>query len=294
MATHSADFLRGVIDSGHQRIKVVRISRGQEANNAHELNTHDIKTLWADPILRFSNILDGLFHDLVVVCEAESDCCFYSAVAGALLADGQSACDVLWASTNGKERFPKVIAALTGLHVPVRAVADFDILRAEQPLADIVESLGGSWRSFEDDWLSVKRSVECKFPPPKVCDVRAQINAALHDEVEDNLSPRGAERIRQSVRATSPWELVKLSGTSGVPSGQPMEKLLALLGKLRDLGLFVVKCGELERFVPDVGGKGPKWVSEVLSTKDLAKDPALEEARKFVSELIDLKKAASD
>jgi hypothetical protein len=46
-------------------------------------------------------------------------------------------------------------------------------------------------------------------------------------------------------------------------------------------GLHVVEVGELEGYVRTEGGHGPKWVNAVL-TRELATDPELEAARKFV------------
>lgn len=286
IATHSADFLRGVMESGHKRIKVIRITRDKNVNHAHELSTNQLKTLWDDPILQFSNFLDGLFHEMVVVCEGDSDCRFYSTVASALPTDDRNARDILWTSTNGKGGLPTAIEPLTALHVPVRAIADFDILRAEKPLDDLVQILGGNWQTLRPDWLLLKKSIEAKFPQPNRSRLRTEILAVLDQEKEVSLSKREIEAINQSLRVTSAWDLAKDTGAHGIPRGQATEQLSVLLGKLSALGLFVVECGELEGFVRDVGWKGPKWVNEVLSTKDLARDLALEDARRFVSRII--------
>jgi hypothetical protein len=59
----------------------------------------------------------------------------------------------------------------------------------------------------------------------------------------------------------------------------------ALLARFRQIGLFVVECGEIERFLPTVSGHGPRWVAEALR-RDLANDPELEAARGFVQSLV--------
>src|SRR5439155_26581235 len=99
IATHSADFLRGIIDSGHKHVKIVRITREDDVNHAYELGTEQIRELWSDPILRFSNIFDGLFHDLVVVCEGDADCRFYSAIADVLPSESRERKDLLFTWT---------------------------------------------------------------------------------------------------------------------------------------------------------------------------------------------------
>ena len=43
--------------------------------------------------------------------------------------------------------------------------------------------------------------------------------------------------------------------------------------------------GEMEGFCKSIGGHGPRWVQEVLENRDLADDPELETARRFVHEI---------
>jgi hypothetical protein len=54
---------------------------------------------------------------------------------------------------------------------------------------------------------------------------------------------------------------------------------------LRQLGIFVVEVGELERFYPAAGGHGPAWVNESVA-KDLKSDPDMQPARDFVRGLL--------
>lgn len=58
----------------------MRLTRNGEINHAAVLNEQDVKDLWSDPLLRYSNVLDGLFHDAVVLCESDSDFRYYQAV----------------------------------------------------------------------------------------------------------------------------------------------------------------------------------------------------------------------
>ena len=77
------------------------------------LGNDEIKSIWEDPILRYSNILSGLFHDKVVVCEADTDCLFYQSVLNALhdeLEDNIP--DILFTHCGGKQRLKVVIRAL--------------------------------------------------------------------------------------------------------------------------------------------------------------------------------------
>jgi len=71
LATHSGDFLRGLLDTQSNRVRVLRIQRDNGINPIKELDSNGIKKVWGDPILRYSNVLDGLFHNKVVLCDVK-------------------------------------------------------------------------------------------------------------------------------------------------------------------------------------------------------------------------------
>lgn len=73
-----------------------------------------MKKLWADPLLRYSNVLDGLFHDAVVLCEGDADCRYYSAVLDQLPSTGEDQANTrepqyLFTHSGGKARMPSVV-----------------------------------------------------------------------------------------------------------------------------------------------------------------------------------------
>lgn len=272
VATHSGDLLRGALDSDVDNLRIVRLTREGNINRARQLHIDDIRKLWSDPILRFSNVLDGLFHQSVVVCEGDADCRFFAAILEAILGSERSQPDTHFSSTGGKDRLHVVVSSLVGLGVPTRVVADFDVLKSEQPLRRIVESLGGDWNAIEKDWRAIKNAVEQKAPPLTRNQVKSKIDEIIEASGEKNLTEKEMDKIRNTLRATSSWDLAKQCGVDIVPTGQPRKQLNSLLHSLRSLGLFVVECGELERFAPTVEKHGPPFVAEVLK-RDLARDP---------------------
>ena len=123
LATHSGDFLRGVLDSNSKCITVVRISRAGDANAIRRLDNNEVQTLWSDPLLRYSNVLDGLFHESVIVTESDSDARFYSAIMDALFSSddsGNARPDTMFTNGGGKSRLPLIVSALRRVGVPVR------------------------------------------------------------------------------------------------------------------------------------------------------------------------------
>jgi ABC-type polar amino acid transport system ATPase subunit len=287
IATHSTDILRGVLDAESPDVRVIRIRRNGDTNTVRLLSNDRIKELWGDPLLRYSNILDGLFHESVVVCEADADCRFYAAVLDAALAskaDDIKRPDLMFTHCGGKARLSVVIRALREVDVPVRAVADFDVLSEEEPLKSIAESLGIGWADIQSDWRIVKTAVDSKKPDLNTDDVKKEIGTLLSAITTPTFPPKSKTDIQTILKRSSPWAHAKLVGKAFVPSGDPSKACDRLLGKLRSGGLFVVEVGELEGYARTEGGHGPKWVNAVL-TRELATDLELETARKFVRDL---------
>ncbi|MEW1820649.1 AAA family ATPase [Arthrobacter sp. NPDC080031] len=108
VSTHNRDFVLGLLDGGIQSdIRIIRIARKGNINSFHELPPHEISATWNDPVLRYSNILQGLFHRKVAICESDADCRFYGAVLDELAQETDrrsQADDVLLVPRGGKQR----------------------------------------------------------------------------------------------------------------------------------------------------------------------------------------------
>jgi len=177
-----------------------------------------------------------------------------------------------------------VVKALREVGVPVCAIADFDILSEEQPLRAVVEALGLTWTSAAADWKIVRDSLNSTKPELSTAEVKENIQRLLADITESPFPSVKKEEIQKVLRRSSPWSSAKAVGKNFVPSGNAAQACERLLGTLRNAGLQIVEVGELEGFLRTVGGHGPQWVNEVLR-RDLAEDPQLEEARKFVRQI---------
>ena len=76
-----------------------------------QLDVGDIQKLWSDPILRFSNVLDGLSHESVIVCEGDADCRFFAAILEAIHGSEHPQPDVHFSLTGGKDRLYVVVSS---------------------------------------------------------------------------------------------------------------------------------------------------------------------------------------
>jgi len=82
VATHSSDILRGFLEGTQGNVRILRISRQPGKKNfVTEASPDVIKELWIKPDLRYSNALEGIFHEQTIICEDDSDCRLINAVA---------------------------------------------------------------------------------------------------------------------------------------------------------------------------------------------------------------------
>lgn len=85
---------------------------------------------------------------------------------------------------------------------------------------------------------------------------------------------------------TNAWTQIKKIGKAGFIGDEPAayEKVEAVC---KTAGLFVVPVGEMEGFDKTTNKEKKEWVYEVLGKYDLAVEPKLEDARKFVQAVVD-------
>lgn len=285
IATHSGDVLRGMLNAGAQNLRIVRLVRDGQVNRIRELPPEYVKELWSDSILRFSNVLDGIFHEGVVVCEGDADCRFYSALVDVEQAAAKSrATNLMFAAAGSKSRIPTVCRGLVGLGVKTGVIADFDLLRDWVDLRKVVEAVGGDTASIEAEWKAINAALSAKAPPLTVAQLETKV-AELLSRASGVVDRRLADRIREEIRFVDAWDTAKHAGKASVPSGGPSVAAESLLAMLRALGVFVVEVGEMEGFCRTAGNHGPRWLSEVL-LRELGTDPELANARAFASAVV--------
>jgi hypothetical protein len=267
MATHSLDVLLGALSAADTELTVLRVRRDGGINKTAVLEPEAVRRLWNDPIIRYSNTLDGIFHRGVVVCEGDGDARFYDATLQALRArrhEGEHG--LLFLHCGGKHRVPVIVDALRALDVPVKVICDIDVLREMQPLRVIVESLGGDWESIRGDSERLRTEINGRAVSRRRLDDVGRDIAEYLSRVEGDpyLTKEIEKQVGKLAHADDAWSIVKQTGVSGIPAGQAVQTWERLDAALRELGLFVVPVGTLERWDATVGNRGPKWVVEVL------------------------------
>ncbi len=286
IATHSGDFLKGVLDAGNARTRVLRLTRDGNVNRVNELQATEIQELWKDPLLRYSNVLDGLFHEAVILCESDSDCLLYGAVLDELCQNDATLRrpDLLFLHCGGKDRMPVVIRALKRVGVPISTVADYDVLSAEHPLRSIVEAHGGDWTQIEPLWKPMHHAISNKRPELSTQETRDAITSVLNGITEPIFPKAAGKEIDRLLRRATPWKQVKSVGLSFL-KGQDYRKGEELLAALAALHIHVVPIGEAEQFFPAADGHGPAFVADVF-TREMISTAAADQAKRFVKSVV--------
>lgn len=251
ISTHSQDFLQGLLYSNNKNITVVRINRDGNINRMNILSNDKIKELWKNPILRYSNILSGLFHEKVIVCESDYDCLFYHALMTELSEKEQKSMpDILFTQCGGKHRIKDIVKALKAVDVTVVAITDFDLLNDSRTFKSIISAFGVNYQEVLESDMKI---------------------------IYDNMNAK-----------KDAWEQIKKIGKHGFSGDAPSayENVEAVC---KSIGLFVVPVGEIECFDKTINEEKKDWVYEVLKKYDLKNEIKLEEARKFVDLLIDFR-----
>jgi AAA domain, putative AbiEii toxin, Type IV TA system len=280
LATHDVDVLLGLLDAEQASVTIVRIVRRGHVNPVAVLPPETLRALWRDPLLRYSRILDGLFHRGVLLCEGDTDARYYAAVLDAVRSDQEvGPHDFLLTHCGGKARMATVVAALRAVDVPIVVIADFDVLREEARVRELIEALGGTWDEYAADWRIIDAAVRGLDHNPSKVYVEEQVKEVL-TRAGGVLTRTESDRIREVTRVEDGWSAAKRTGLTGLPQGDASDRAEHLLDRLRAIGLFVVPHGEVERWEPGVPGEGPRWVNAVLDANLHARADA--PAREFV------------
>lgn len=247
-ATHDSNFLLGLLESGSP-ISLIHLTREGKVNHLYDLDTRAVQEAWNDPVLHYSNVLQGLFCRQVVICEADADCRFFHASLSELSQENgvpMASDETLFVPSGGKSHISSFAGTLSPLHVKLFAILDFDILRVKKDIKNVVESFGFDWdTSIDELYMNMAREVS------------------------------GAQQ----------WDSLKHSGLNGMNSGGPYKNTYSLMKRLADYGIIILSCGELEDLDKDIASEGSSgkplhgaaWVNAMLKsgrykTNDIVRD----------------------
>ncbi|MEX1659805.1 AAA family ATPase [Streptomyces pseudovenezuelae] len=270
VATHSSDFLSGAMEASApsqvrdaRALALVRINRSAGPPSARTLDAAAVRQILDTPLLRYSNIISGIFHDGVVLCEAEGDCQFYAATLDVVLS-GKPNPNLTYLHVNGKARLGDSVEKLRACGVPTAAIADLDFLNDPRKVQQAVNQLGGAWDDIKDDVHAVNRYANSEITAKPAAEVKQEIVQALGSpKGRGILSQEKIEAITKSLKRANGWKHIKESGVRAL--GDQYMAAQRVIDYLAALGIFLVPEGELERWVRQVpSGNKSAWLTAVF------------------------------
>jgi ABC-type cobalamin/Fe3+-siderophores transport system ATPase subunit len=230
VSTHSSHFVMGCVQTGVP-VNVVRLTYLRRVPTARILPSEKILHLMRNPLLRSTGVLEGLFYESVIVTESDADRAFYQEINDRLLKykPDWGIPNCLFLNAQNKQTVHQIIQPLRELGIPAAAIVDVDIFKRDG---------AGSWKNF----------VSGGFIP----EISRQPLSVWKTAIENALDKTGKDMKRE--------------GGIDILDTDTKSAANDLLNQLAEYGLFVVKKGELESWLKDLGasGHGPKWLIQVF------------------------------
>lgn len=285
ISTHSIDFIKGVLEADSSRVKIIKIDRLENENKFNLVDNDSVAEIANDKNLRYTNILDGLFYDRLVLCENESDCKFYSTILENLnLALYQN---TLFCAVGGKDQFKKVVPLLKKLNIQYFIIADIDLINNKDNLKQLVNSIepncydqiDACHKKFIEEF---EKGMNSQVKTQQV--IKTEINQLF---TADKYMPDAiAKGIKDILKNISSFKLLKSGGKNILPQGECVDLFNQLKEFLNEHKVFILECGEIERFVPEVGGHGNAWVEKTFARYDDLNDDVYNEVKGFIEKTL--------
>lgn len=254
VATHSSHVLRGILEK-NKEVSVIRLKRSGHGFSATHVSPEILIQATRKPLSRSELILDGLFTEGVVLCESDGDRIVYESVLQTLPPPYP---DLRFIPVGGVGGFKETAKLFRALGVPVAIASDFDLLFKDE-LPNVVAALDITDLPGLKDKINGLR--ERIFQNTKGLTADEALKRA--EEVMSSFKQRTAQgqssdfkvvsELRSALslltRELSPQQNMKLKGLAGAPENLHGE-INSLITDLKQGGLFLVPCGELESWVP--------------------------------------------
>ena len=213
VATHSADFLMGCVQS-NVGINIVRLTYGNQGATARVLTQDKLKPLMQNPLLRSIGVFNALFYNAVVVTEADADRAFYQEINERLLKEkdprGIEGC--LFLNAQNKQTVWDIVKPLRELGIPAVGIVDIDVIKE-----------GG------EVWNKVLNGIYL----PELSHDSYRTNRRKLKQAFDNILGKDMKR----------------DGGVNLLNGSEKEFCLGFFKDLSDYGCLVVSVGEIEKWL---------------------------------------------
>jgi hypothetical protein len=222
---------------GTSRVRVLRLEYSNGKSKGTLVDSDALLGFLSKPLIRNSNVISALFHDGVVVTESENDRAFYSEIYRRLADEDKGLPSLLFVSAQNKQTIRDMIGPLRNFGVPAAGIVDIDILKE-------------AGHNFTG-WLKA-----------------AQVPTASHTGMGQ------ARGTLKEVFDRSTLDMKKNGGTEQL-GREDREAADNLFDALEQYGVFVVRRGELEAWLPSLQAVGQKTDWTVSALQKMGTDPSV-------------------
>jgi hypothetical protein len=266
VSTHSEDIIAGLTSVQGQGTSIVRLTRNEDETLIAQLAEDAVQALYEDPLIRYYDMLNGLFVRGVVLCEADSDCTYYRAVIEYLDSNEGIDSGLHFSHTGGKARIHVALQAFQRTKVPCAVLLDIDFLQNDVDFERVLKAAGADLSRYERDRKVVMAAVNDQTRHQSVTAARAEITEILKDATGQVTSSL-IGKVSSAINGRSGWKEFKKYGKKML-QGDILTAYENLDANLKTAGIFLVPVGELEGFQPEFPATNKaQWLRAVLEDR---------------------------
>jgi len=260
VATHSSDFIQGALAAKNPNTFFLYLDHANKDRPLFSIDRAVVEEFSKKPFLAHTNALDALFYDQAIICEGEADIMFFKwALEGTSI--GRRLEESFWISAYGKEAIPGILEDMQKLGIKARCVFDLDVLLTPHVLRRVGAAIGVDLSQYNSLLDQLAKAI--KVPP--AAESLEKISGIISQMADDEPSRVEAVRdIKRSADALGKSWVLKSSGVAALPKGDLNARVRAFLAFMRHHGVVILEEGEIENYVPEVGGHGQAWVRAAL------------------------------
>lgn len=285
IATHNIDIIRGIIDSDSSRVKIFKINRIGSNNEFHLLKNESVKEISLNKHLKYTNILNGLFYDKVVLCENEADCKFFSAILENInLKSYQSS---LFCGVGGKDQFKNIIPMLIDLNIDYAVISDIDLIFDKDKMRLLLENINGA------DYETIKENHQTFLKEyyndiePDIKTVEEVIKEIL-DELKDieYLTSENKKKIRNITKEATSTDKLKKYGINLIKEKYYYKFYEEVDNYLKKFNIYLLDYGEIESLNPSIKSKhSDNWVRKMFEDYPDLNNHIYDKAKKYLNKI---------
>lgn len=275
VATHSADFLRGLLSTTRDSV-IIHLDRSKDdVTEGKVLDSEALSQIINDPLLSSSRVLEGMFYKGVVATEADSDTAFYQRLFQKVGASNE----IHFLHTPGKQALKKVIAPYQKLGIKFAIIADSDVIREDSDMKFLLHLTSDEEKKSQilQERGKVLKYFQSQSKYDKLVTLQTELQTLVLQELPSAESKaEDIDRVLTAYRAklkklrdeSDDLSALKELGRESLPP-ELRGQFDYLCGLCSSIGLFIVWVGELESWLVDYGvdrtSNKSKWIAEALT-----------------------------